>query len=83
MVAVAMSLIAMSCTYKPYHPTKSDRQWTIEHEACQNWAREGIRDEPDTYDYNDEMRIIRKCMKDKGWQWERTNLFNSGKEVAE
>ena len=74
MVLIA-SFIATACTHKPYHPNKSDREWTIDHEACQRWAREGIRDDPDTYDYNDEMRMVRQCMKQKGWQWERTDLF--------
>lgn len=78
-----VSAVSASCTHKPFHPTKSDREWNIDHEACQRWAREGIRDEPDTYDYNDEMRIIWNCMKDKGWQWERTDLFKSKKEQAE
>jgi hypothetical protein len=68
-------LIATGCTHKPYHPNKSDREWAIDHEACERWAREGIRDDPDTYDYNDEMKMIRQCMKQKGWQWERTDLF--------
>lgn len=79
----AASLVSVSCTHKPYHPTKSDREWTIDHEACEVWVREGIRDEPDTYDTFDEMRLIRKCMKDKGWQWERTEWFKPRKEQAQ
>jgi hypothetical protein len=82
-VAVAVWMVSVSCTHKPYHPTKSEREWTIDHEACEVWVREGIRDEPDTYDNFDEMRLIRRCMKEKGWQWERTDLFNFKKPEAE
>lgn len=83
LVAVAVWMVSVSCTHKPYHPTKSEREWTIDHEACEVWVREGIRDEPDTYDNFDEMRLIRRCMKEKGWQWERTDLFNFKKPEAE
>ena len=57
--------------------------YTTDHEACEVWVREGIRDDPDTYDNFDEMRLIRKCMKDKGWQWERTEWFKPRQEPAE
>jgi hypothetical protein len=79
----AVVLLSASCTHKPYHPTKSEREWAIDHEACEVWVREGIRDEPDTYDNFDEMRLIRQCMKDKGWQWERTGLFDFIKSPSE
>jgi hypothetical protein len=79
----AMAAVVVSCTHKPYHPEKSDRQWTIDHEACEKWVREGIRDEPDTYDQYDEMRLIRQCMKDKGWQWERTEWWRFGGKTPE
>ena len=75
LLVLAISMVSTSCTHKPYHPTKSEREWTIDHEVCEVWVREGIRDDPDTYDNFDEMRLIRQCMKNKGWQWERTNLF--------
>lgn len=75
LLVLAISMVSTSCTHKPFHPTKSDREWTIDHEVCEVWVREGIRDDPDTYDNFDEMRLIRQCMKDKGWQWERTSLF--------
>ena len=81
LTALAIVLLGLSCTHKPYHPTKDDRQWAIDHKFCEKWAREGIRDDPDTYDHFDEMRIIRECMKRKGWQWERTSLFNFSKET--
>ena len=76
LLALAIWMVSVSCTHKPYHPTKSEREYTIDHQACEVFVREGIREEPDTYDNFDEMRLIRQCMKDKGWQWERTDLFN-------
>ena len=82
-LVLAVSLFAVSCTHKPYHPTKSEREWTIDNDDCQQSVREGIRDEPDTYDNFDEMRLIRQCMRDKGWRWERTDLFDFNKPAAE
>lgn len=75
-----LAMCTLSCTHKPHHATKSEQEWTSDHQACERWVREGIRDEPDTYDQYDEMRLIKKCMKDKGWQWERTDLFNFKKD---
>jgi hypothetical protein len=73
---LAISLLSAACTYKPVHPNKTDREWTSDNEDCQQSVREALRDEPDTYDNFDEMRLINQCMKAKGWQWERTNLIN-------
>jgi hypothetical protein len=74
-VAAAVLALTVSCTHKPYHPHKSDREWAIDHAACERWAREGVRDDPDTYDAMDEMKMIRHCMNQKGWRWKRTDLF--------
>lgn len=74
-ITLAVLLIAGACTHKPVHPTKSDRDWAVDHKACEKWAREGIRDEPDTYDNMDEMKMIKSCMKQKGWSWERSDWF--------
>ena len=77
-IAASAALVCLgACTYKPYHPEKSDHEWAVDHEACEKSVWEGIRDEPgrDTYDEYDGMRLIRQCMKEKGWQWERTDWF--------
>lgn len=79
----AIPLLMVACTHKPYHPTKSEREYSVDHKECEEWAREGIRDEPDTYDDLDEMKMIKICMKEKGWQWQRTDLFRLKKEPAE
>ncbi len=83
LAALALSIATGSCTHKPYHPTKSEREWAGDHEACEVWVREGIRHEPDTYDDMDEMKMIKNCMKAKGWTWERTGLFNFKRAPAE
>ena len=80
---VLLCLLTTSCTHKMVHPSKGDREWTIDHEACETWAREGIRDDPDTYDNFDEMKLINSCMKQKGWEWERTDLFNFKKSSTQ
>jgi hypothetical protein len=47
------------------------------------WAREVVRSEPDTHDQYDEMKMIRACMKEKGWRWEQTGLLRFFKPAAE
>jgi hypothetical protein len=84
--AVTTALVCLwtaSCTHKMVHPHKGDQEWTIDHEACEAWAREGIRDDPDTYDNFDEMKLINSCMRQKGWEWERTDLFNFKKSSTQ
>ena len=82
---VALCLLAAGCTHRPYHPTKTDRDWSIDHQACEVSVRTEIRDAdaPDTYDAMDEMKMIRACMKAKGWRWKRTDLFSPRQEDAE
>ena len=79
LLAFMCAALAAGCTHKPVHPTKNEREWTLDHQDCEKWVREGIRDDPDTYDRFDEMRLINQCMKEKGWQWERTSLFDFNK----
>ena len=77
MAAVATLFLLAACTHQPYHPTKTDREWTIDHQACEKSVRAEIRDgdAPYTYDAMDEMSMIKACMKAKGWSWKRTGLF--------
>lgn len=79
---IAVGCCLAACTYRPYHPEKSEREWTTDHQACEKFVREGIRSEPDTYDNYDEMRLIRRCMREKGWQWERIDWFPRKAESA-
>lgn len=79
---MAVPLILVSCTHKPYHPDKGDHEWVVDHRQCETWVREGIRADPDTYDNFDEMKMIKKCMREKGWRWERTGLFNPKQETS-
>jgi hypothetical protein len=82
-IVLAATLTAAACTHRPYHPTKSDREWTIDHDACEISVRSDIREEPAGYDEFDEMRMIKECMKSKGWRWKRTDLFKSRTDDAD
>lgn len=82
-MALFLMLFIGACTHKPVHPTKSDRQWASDHSDCEKWVRDLIRDEPDIYDNLDEMKMIKSCMKQKGWRWERADWFNLKKEPAQ
>ena len=81
-VALLLLLPIGACTHKPVHPTKSDREWAADHKACETWAREMVRDEPDSYDNLDEMKMIKSCMQQKGWTWERNDWFKFKKETS-
>lgn len=82
-MVVAASILLSACTHKPFHPTKTEREWTIDHQACEMSVRADIRSDPDTYDAMDEMKMIKRCMQEKGWRWERTDLFNYKKSEDE
>lgn len=84
-IVSAATVMAAACTHRPYHPTKSDREWATDHKACEISVRTEIRDAeaPSTYDAMDEMRMIKACMKTKGWRWKRTELFKSRKDEAQ
>ena len=83
LLLVAASMVPLSCTHKPYHPEKSDREWTIDHEDCEKSVRDEIRDEPYAYDNFDEMRMINQCMQKKGWVWKRTDWWKFKKDEPE
>lgn len=70
-----------SCTHRPYHPEKPDSAWGADHESCELSVHKTIQEEPtNVYDEYDEIRLVKECMKAKGWQWKRTGLFKSRKE---
>ncbi|BBO82083.1 hypothetical protein DSCO28_26490 [Desulfosarcina ovata subsp. sediminis] len=85
LVVTAGVILGMTgCTHKPYHPTKPDRLWASDHADCEMSVRAEIRDEPPaTYDAYDEMKLIKACMKAKGWRWERTSWFKPRKASDE
>ncbi len=82
-IALFLSPFIGACTHKPVHPTKSEREWAADHKACEQWVREGIREDPDVYDNLDEMKMIKRCMQQKGWTWERSDWFKLKKESTE
>jgi hypothetical protein len=81
--AIALSLLIGACTHRPVHPTKTEREWAADHKACERWARAEVRDELYAYDTLDEMKMIKSCMKQKGWTWEWSSGFRSKTESAE
>ena len=83
LMVLALLFFVGACTHKPVHPTKSDRQWAADHSACEKSVRDLIRDDPDSYDNLDEMKMIKSCMKQKGWTWERADWLKFKKEPAE
>jgi hypothetical protein len=82
-ITLALPVFIGACTHKPVHATKSEREWAVDHDACEKWARDIIRDAPDSYDYLDEMKMIKSCMQQKGWTWERTHWFKFVTEPTE
>ena len=82
-VVLAVCSMMSACTHKPYHPFKDDREWADDHAACEKYVREGIRDNPITYNAFDEMRLIKECMKSKGWKWERTSLLDFNQDQSQ
>ncbi|GAB6907190.1 hypothetical protein JCM12296A_30270 [Desulfosarcina cetonica] len=74
-LAAAACIGLLACTHRPYHPDKPDRAWASDHADCEVAVRTEIRDEPAAYDQFDEMKMIKACMKEKGWRWERASWF--------
>lgn len=69
MVLIIFLLLFVSgCISRMEHPTKSSTQWTKDHKACEQTVRKLIREDPDSYDTLDEMKLIETCMKKKGWR---------------
>ena len=63
----AVLAIASSCT-GTWNPNKEKSEWGKDHAECEETIRAGIRDNPQAYDTMDEMKLIKSCMKKKGWQ---------------
>lgn len=75
-LVAAACLGFVACTHRPYHPDKPDRAWASDHADCEVAVRTELRNEPAaTYDQYDEMKLIKACMKAKGWRWERAAWF--------
>ncbi|MDL2269554.1 hypothetical protein LJC71_05240 [Desulfosarcina sp. OttesenSCG-928-A07] len=79
-------ICTVSCAYKPYpyHPTKPDSAWTTDHAECEKAVQKTIQEEGTyVYDGYDEIRLVKLCMREKGWQWKRTESSQAKQEDGE
>lgn len=56
------------CRTGTWHPSKDRSAWAEDHDECEKIIREGVRDNPQAYDTLDEMKLIKSCMRKKGWR---------------
>jgi hypothetical protein len=78
------TLAVAGCATGTYHPTKPRSEWANDHRDCERQVRDIIREDPDLYDRGDynnqydmnihteEQRMIKACMRRKGWTSKRT-----------
>lgn len=67
-VLIIMTVMSLAgCGKQLKHPTKPRSEWSKDNEACEEQVRVMMREGPATYDPGHEIRLIRKCMKEKGW----------------
>jgi len=56
------------CRTGTWHPSKDRSEWGKDHAECEEIIRQGVRDNPQSYDTLDEMKLIKSCMGKKGWR---------------
>jgi hypothetical protein len=67
LLSLSLFVVAISCSHRLQHPTKPRSEWASDHAECEQEVREFIRSSPDAYGVVDEMNMIKRCMKRKGW----------------
>jgi hypothetical protein len=60
-------LCLIGCGHQLQHPTKPRSQWAADNTECEKIVRKAIREAPGEYGVYDEIRLIKRCMKEKGW----------------
>ena len=60
-------LVVTGCRTGTRHPTKDRSEWGQDHAECERLIRKGVRENPESYDTLDEMKLIKSCMQKKGW----------------
>ena len=65
---VSAILTIASCSTGTWNPSKEKSEWGKDHAECEKIIRDGIRDNPQSYDTLDEVKLIRSCMEKKGWR---------------
>ncbi len=68
LLSLVVLLLVTGCSGKWHHPTKPRSAWSPDHAECERIVRESIREAPDAYGVHNEITLIRKCMKKKGWK---------------
>lgn len=63
-----LMLLLSGCDRPFQHPTKSWDAWSDDHTRCEQMVREALRGSADATDHMLEVRLINKCMKEKGWR---------------
>ena len=67
-ILVILFILSFSgCGKQLKHPTKSRSEWSHDNEACQKLVHEMMQEGDTPPDPGHEMRLIRECMKKKGW----------------
>lgn len=77
-IALLMALAVAGCATGTYHPTKPRSEWAKDHKDCERKVRDITREDPDLYgedpdqqfitnNRSDEQRMIKECMRRKGW----------------
>jgi len=56
------------CRTGTWHQSKDRSEWGKDHAECEEIIRQGVRDNPQSYDTLDEMKLIKSCMGKKGWR---------------
>lgn len=68
LLSLVVLLLVTGCSGKWHHPTKIRSEWGPDHSDCERIVRESIREAPDAYSAIDELKLIKTCMKKKGWK---------------
>jgi len=56
------------CRTGTWHPHKEQSEWGRDHAECEKIIRAGVRENPESYNTLDEVKLIRSCMAKKGWR---------------
>lgn len=67
LLSLSLFTLAIGCSHRFQHPTKPRSEMANDHAECEKEIRKYIRSSPDAYDVLDEMNMIKRCMKEKGW----------------
>jgi hypothetical protein len=65
---LSLILVTAGCRTGTWHPSKDRSEWAKDHAECEEIIRGGVRENPQSYDTMDEVKLIRSCMEKKGWR---------------